>query len=143
MRAECHGARMTEIFEVETSSAEQSLDITLRVREIVKRAGIARGLCQIMVLHSTCAIVVNETADPNIGRDVLDALGRAVPTPGDWLHDRIDDNAAAHIKASLLGASELVPVVEGALLLGTWQGIWLFELDGPRTRRIAVHVLAG
>jgi secondary thiamine-phosphate synthase enzyme len=134
---------MTEIFEIETEAAEQALDITERVRESVKRAGVARGLCQIMVLHSTCAVVVNETADPNIGRDVQDALGRAVPTPGDWLHDRIDDNAAAHIKASILGPSELVPVVEGALLLGAWQGIWLFEFDGPRTRRVAVHLLAG
>lgn len=134
---------MTEIFEVETDAAEQALDLTERVREIVKRAGVARGLCQIMVLHSTAAIVVNETADPNIGRDVQDALARAVPTPGDWLHDRIDDNAAAHIKASLLGPSELVPVVDGALLLGTWQGIWMFEFDGPRTRRVAVHVVTG
>ena len=134
---------MTEIFELETQQAQQSLDLTARVREIVKRAGVVRGLCQVMVLHSTCAVVVNETADPNIGRDVLDALGRAVPTKGDWLHDRIDDNAAAHIKASLLGPSELLPIDGGELLLGTWQGIWLFEFDGPRRRRVAVHVLAG
>jgi secondary thiamine-phosphate synthase enzyme len=134
---------MTEIFELETQQAQESLDLTSRVREIVKRAGVVRGLCQVMVLHSTCAVVVNETADPNIGRDVLDALGRAVPEKGDWLHDRIDDNAAAHIKASLLGPSELLPIDGGELLLGTWQGIWLFEFDGPRRRRVAVHVLAG
>jgi secondary thiamine-phosphate synthase enzyme len=132
---------VTEIFEIQTRAAQDSQDLTERVREIVKRAGVETGSCQIMVLHSTAAIVVNETADPNIGRDVLDALGRAVPTPGNWLHDQIDDNAAAHIKASLLGPSELVPVVRGELLLGTWQGIWLFEFDGPRTRRVAVHVL--
>ena len=134
---------MTEIFELETQQAQESHDLTSRVREIVKRAGVPRGLCQIMVLHSTCAVVVNETADPNIGGDVLDALERAVPTKGDWLHDRIDDNAAAHIKASLLGPSELLPIDGGELLLGTWQGIWLFEFDGPRRRRVAVHVLAG
>jgi secondary thiamine-phosphate synthase enzyme len=134
---------MTEFFEIETSESQQSFDLTERVREIVKRAGVANGLCQVMVLHSTCAVVVNETADPNIGRDVLDALARAVPTRGDWLHDRIDDNAAAHIKASMLGPSELLPIARGELLLGTWQGIWLFEFDGPRTRRVAVHVLAG
>ena len=134
---------MTEIFELETQQAQESLDLTSRVREIVKRAGVERGLCQVMVLHSTCAVVVNETADPNIGRDVLDALGRAVPAQGDWLHDRIDDNAAAHIKASLLGPSEVLPIDRGELLLGTWQGIWLFEFDGPRRRRVAVHVLAG
>ena len=134
---------MTEFFEIETGESQQSFDLTERVREIVKRAGVAHGLCQVMVLHSTCAVVVNETADPNIGRDVLDALARAVPTRGDWLHDRIDDNAAAHIKASMLGPSELLPIAKGELLLGTWQGIWLFEFDGPRTRRVAVHVLAG
>ena len=134
---------MTEIFEVETRQQQESLDLTARVREIVKRAGVETGLCQIMVLHSTAAIVVNETADPNIGRDVLDALGRAVPAAGGWLHDRIDDNAAAHIKASILGPSELVPISNGELLLGTWQGIWMFEFDGPRTRRVAVHVLGG
>jgi len=134
---------MTEIFELETQQVQQSLDLTSRVREIVKRAGVERGLCQVMVLHSTCAVVVNETADPNIGRDVLDALERSVPTQGDWLHDRIDDNAAAHIKASLLGPSEMLPIDRGELLLGTWQGIWLFEFDGPRRRRVAVHVLGG
>jgi secondary thiamine-phosphate synthase enzyme len=133
----------TEIFSLETREAQASFDITDRVREIVKRAGVARGLCQVMVLHSTCAVVVNETADPNIGRDVLDALSRSVPTDGSWLHDEIDDNAAAHVKASLLGPSELLPIVDGELLLGTWQAIWLFEFDGPRTRRVAVHVLAG
>ena len=132
---------MTEIFDVETQQPEQSIDITERVRAIVERSGVASGLCQILVLHSTAAVVVNETADPNIGRDVIDALGRAVPRHGDWLHDRIDDNAHAHVKASLLGPSELLPVRGGELLLGTWQGIWMFEFDGPRTRRVAVHVL--
>jgi secondary thiamine-phosphate synthase enzyme len=134
---------VTEIFDVETQQPEESIDITSRVRAIVKTSGVADGLCQIMVLHSTAAVVVNETADPNIGRDVIDALGRAVPRHGDWLHDRIDDNAHAHVKASLLGPSELVPVRGGELLLGTWQGIWLFEFDGPRSRRVAVHLISG
>jgi secondary thiamine-phosphate synthase enzyme len=132
---------VTEIFEIETRQPEDCFDLTERVREIVKRSGVDEGSCQVMVLHSTAAIVVNETHDPNIGRDVLAALARAVPAKGDWLHDRIDDNAAAHIKASILGPSELLPVVRGELLLGTWQGIWMFEFDGPRTRRVAVHVL--
>ncbi len=132
---------MTETFSVETSAPEQSIDVTDRVKAIVEKSGVARGLCQVMVLHSTAAIVVNEVADPNIGRDVIGALGALVPTRNDWLHDRIDDNAHSHVKASLLGPSELLPVEGGALLLGQWQGIWLFEFDGPRTRRVAVHVL--
>ena len=121
--------------------AEQSIDITDRVKAIVKRAELVHGLCQVMVLHSTAAIVVNEVADPNIGRDVIAALGRVVPTKNDWLHDRIDDNAHSHLKASLLGPSEVIPVRDGELLLGRWQGIWLFEFDGPRTRKVAVHLV--
>ncbi|HKA16187.1 MAG TPA: secondary thiamine-phosphate synthase enzyme YjbQ [Myxococcota bacterium] len=133
----------TEIFTVETREAQQSFDITARVREIAERAGVARGLCHVMVLHSTCAIAVNETADPNIGADVLRALGSLVPTVNDWLHDLKDDNAHAHVKASLLGPSELIPIVDGELLLGKWQAVWLFEFDGPRTRQVAVHLVEG
>ena len=130
---------MTETFSIETTQPEQSIDITDRVEAIVKAAEVRNGLCQVMVLHSTAAVVVNEVADPNIGRDVIAALGRVVPTRNDWLHDRIDDNAHSHVKASLLGPSETIPLRDGELLLGTWQGIWLFEFDGPRTRRVAVH----
>lgn len=135
-------ARTTEIFTVDTAEPQQSLDVTERVREIAKRAGLVRGLCQVMVLHSTAAIVVNETADPNIGLDVLGAFERLFPTRNDWLHDRIDDNAHAHVKAAVLGPSELIPVQGGELLLGTWQAVWLFEFDGPRTRKVAVHLVA-
>jgi secondary thiamine-phosphate synthase enzyme len=136
-------AGKTEIFTIETREPEQSFDITARVREVVERTGFARGLCHVMVLHSTCAVVVNETADPNIGADVIRALGSLVPTRNDWLHDLKDDNAHAHVKASLLGPSELIPIVDGGLLLGKWQAIWLFEFDGPRTRQVAVHLVQG
>ena len=133
---------MNEIFTVETDAAEQCLDITPQVREIVERSGVAGGLCQVMVLHSTAAVVINETHDPNIGVDVVTALGRAVPKRADWRHDRIDDNAHSHIKASILGPSELIPVHGGELVLGTWQGIMLFEFDGPRKRRVCVQLLS-
>jgi secondary thiamine-phosphate synthase enzyme len=86
-------------------------------------------------------VVVNEFADPNIGRDILTALDRAVPDHAGWLHDRIDDNAHAHIKAALLGSSATLPVEDGELLLGTWQRILLVELDGPRRRRVSVTLL--
>jgi secondary thiamine-phosphate synthase enzyme len=134
---------VVEQFAVETGHGVQALDLTERVREIVARSGVAAGLCHVMVMHSTAAIVVNETADPNVGADVQDALGRAVPDRGNWLHDRIDDNAAAHIKASILGPSEILPVRDGALALGTWQGIWLLEFDGPRKRAVSVQILTG
>ena len=130
------------IFEVDTQAAKECLDLTDRVRELVKRSGAQAGLCQVMVLHSTAAIVVNEFDDPNIGRDVLAALDRAVPEHAGWLHDRIDDNAHAHIKAALLGPSETLPIRDGEVLLGTWQGVMLVEFDGPRARRrIAVTVV--
>ncbi len=134
---------MSEVFQVETAAAEEAIDITERVKSIVAAAGVERGLCQVMALHSTMAVVVNEVADPNIGRDVIRTVGEVAPRKHDWLHDRIDDNAHSHVKASLLGSSETIPIQDGGLLLGTWQGIWLFEFDGPRTRKIAVHLVAG
>lgn len=132
-----------QIFSVETQRSEQAVDITAQVRDAVKRAGVENGVCHVMVLHSTAAVAINETADPNIGVDVLTALDRAVQRRGNWLHDRIDDNAHAHIKATLLGPSELVAVKDGDLLLGTWQRILLVELDGPRSRKVSVTMLRG
>ncbi|TFG93367.1 MAG: YjbQ family protein [Myxococcales bacterium] len=132
---------MSEILEIATEAGKEFIDLTDRVRAVVKRAGVDAGLCQVMVLHSTAAVVVNEFDDPNIGKDVLSALDRAVPDHAGWLHDRIDDNAHAHIKATLLGPSGLVPVKDGDLLLGTWQRILLVELDGPRSRKVSVTIL--
>ena len=132
---------MREIFSVSTRSARQSIDITAEVQEIVGRSGVSEGLCQVMALHSTAAVVVNETDDPNLATDISTALERAVPASGGWLHDRIDNNAHAHIKAAILGPSELVPLKGGSLLLGTWQRPILMEFDGPRTRRVSVTLL--
>jgi len=132
---------VAEIFSVETQAAKQSVDISDEVRAIVERSGMRDGLCHVMVLHSTAALVVNETADPNIGTDVVTALDRAVPDHAGWLHDRIDDNAHSHIKATLLGPSETLPVRGGELVLGTWQRIILMEFDGPRKRRVSVTIL--
>jgi secondary thiamine-phosphate synthase enzyme len=132
---------MSEILELATSAGKEFIDLTDRVRAVVKRAGVDAGLCQVMVLHSTAAVVVNEFDDPNIGRDLLTALDRAVPDHAGWLHDRIDDNAHAHIKAALLGPAELLPVKDGDLLLGTWQRILLVELDGPKSRKVSVTLL--
>ena len=134
---------MAEIFTIATPQATASLDISDEVSAIVARSGVDGGLCHVMVLHSTAAIVVNETHDPNIGTDLIDALERAVPERGGWLHDRIDDNAHSHIKGALLGPSELIPVSDGELLLGTWQRLMLLEFDGPRQRRVCVQLLPG
>ena len=132
---------MGEFFTVETQQRKQAIDITAEVVEALGRIGATGGFCHVMTLHSTAAVVVNETHDPNIGVDLIDALDRVIPEQGDWLHDQIDDNAHSHIKAAILGPSELIPIENGELLLGRWQGIWMFEFDGPRERRVAVHLL--
>jgi secondary thiamine-phosphate synthase enzyme len=129
-------------FGVSTGAAVVALDITERVREAVAELGGETGLCHVMVLHSTAAVVVNEFADPNIGRDLTDALERVIPEKSDWLHDRIDDNAHSHIKAALLGPSETVPLAGGELVLGAWQRLLLLEFDGPRERRVHVQIVS-
>jgi secondary thiamine-phosphate synthase enzyme len=133
---------MREIFQVDTKESQQAIEITESVREIVRRSRAREGLCHVMVLHSTAALVVNETDDPNIGSDLIQALARAVPEHAGWLHDRIDDNAHAHIKASLLGPSELLSIHAGELVLGTWQRLLLLEFDGPRQRQVSVQILS-
>lgn len=130
--------QMREFF-VKTTHKYQVVDITSRVREIVAQDGLEEGLCCVFVPHATAAVTINENADPNIGDDLQEALGKLIPE-GVWRHDRVDDNAAAHIKATILGPSETVPVKHGRLVLGTWQSIMLMEFDGPRDRRVIVQV---
>jgi secondary thiamine-phosphate synthase enzyme len=130
-----------ETFRVATRAAKESVDVTDEVRGVVRRSGVRDGLCHVMVLHSTAALVVNETDDPNIGTDIVAALDRAVPDHAGWLHDRIDDNAHAHIKAALLGPAETLALRGGELVLGTWQRLVLLEFDGPRERAVSVTIL--
>jgi secondary thiamine-phosphate synthase enzyme len=137
------GEAVPELLSVATANRRECVVITEDVRRVVRASDVHRGICHVMVLGATAAVIVNENHDPNIGVDLLTALERAVPDHDGWLHDRIDDNAAAHIKASVLGPSETIPVENGDLLLGTWQGIMLVELDGPRPRRhVAVTVIS-
>jgi secondary thiamine-phosphate synthase enzyme len=126
-------------FTIQTRKTQEMIDITSQVGEVVRRAGITDGLCVVYVPHATAAIVINENADPNVCQDILDALGRMIPE-GAWRHDRVDNNAAAHIKATILGPSEAVPVHGGSLRLGTWQSLMLVEFDGPRDRTVIVEV---
>jgi secondary thiamine-phosphate synthase enzyme len=124
---------------IQTSRKYQVLDITSQVAEAVKKVSITDGLCHVYVSHTTAAITINENADPNIGVDLVEALNRLIPE-GIWQHDKIDDNGAAHIKASIIGPSETIPLRNGKLLLGTWQAVMLVEFDGPRTRQLVVSV---
>jgi secondary thiamine-phosphate synthase enzyme len=131
-----------QTFKIDTDAAQQSIDITAKVTATVAESGIDSGFCHVMVLHSSASIIINETADPNIGLDLIDALGRAIPTRSNWLHDRIDDNAHSHIKASILGPSEMIAIDRGELVLGKWQEIMLIEFDGPRERQVSVQLLS-
>jgi secondary thiamine-phosphate synthase enzyme len=128
-------------FTLRTQDKHQVVDVTREVEAAVARARCRDGLCTIYTPHATAAIAVNENDDPNIGVDLMRALGKMVPEHDGWLHDRVDDNAAAHIKAAIVGPSETIPIVDGKLALGTWQNVFFCELDGPRAeRRILVTV---
>jgi secondary thiamine-phosphate synthase enzyme len=115
------------------------IDITGRVAAVVRESGIKQGTCHVFVPHTTAAVTINENADPDVPRDILAALDRIVPLSEGYRH--AEGNSAAHIKASLFGASLNVLIDDGALLLGTWQSLFLCEFDGPRTRNVLVKVI--
>ena len=122
---------------IKTHKREELVDITDLIRH---RIPISQGVVHIFVSHTTAGITINENADPNLPTDILNFLNKLIPQ-GRWLHDKIDNNADAHIKASLIGSSISIPVEEGKLQLGTWQNIFLCEFDGPRERNIIVSFL--
>ncbi|MEJ5187101.1 MAG: secondary thiamine-phosphate synthase enzyme YjbQ [Candidatus Geothermincolales bacterium] len=126
------------VFEVRSSSRTQFLDITSQVEREVRASGIERGLCLVYVPHTTAGVTINENADPAVVDDIVRFLERLVPRSGDYRH--AEGNSDAHIKASIMGFSQTVPVIGGRLALGTWQGIFLCEFDGPRRRRVHVMV---
>jgi secondary thiamine-phosphate synthase enzyme len=120
--------------EVSSGRGEELVDITSRVREAVRRSGVREGTCVVYCPHTTAGVTINEHADPAVADDLLAALGRLVPDGGPWKH--AEGNSPAHVKASLVGASVALPIDEGDLALGTWQGVFLCEFDGPRTRHV-------
>ena len=126
---------------IRTTAHCQLIDITDRVAAAVRKVGIQRGLCHLFVPHTTAAVTINENADPDVPRDILAALERSVPFSGPYRHG--EGNAAAHVKASLFGASQTVLIAEGRLVLGQWQSLFFCEFDGPRTRQLLVRLTAG
>ncbi len=116
------------------------VDITAQIEKLVHLSAVREGICRIYVPHTTAGLTINENADPTVRSDILHQLDRIVPWNGDYEHG--EGNAAAHIKASLLGSSQSVFVSGGRLKLGTWQGIYLAEFDGPRTRQVWVKIAA-
>jgi len=132
---------MLEEIEIRTPSHACLIDITGRVERIVSESGIKDGICHIFVPHTTAGVTINENADPTVRTDILRELDKVIPWRDNYDHD--EGNAAAHIKASLVGSSQAVFVSGGRLRLGTWQGVFFAEFDGPRTRRIWVKVVLG
>jgi secondary thiamine-phosphate synthase enzyme len=122
-------------FELSTSTHNQVVDITREVERLVTESGARDGICTVFTPHATAAITVNENDDPNIGTDFLAALRKVVLEHDGWLHDRVDNNGAAHIKSALVGPSETIPVEDGRLALGRWQNVFFCEFDGPRRGR--------
>ena len=125
---------------LETRSRFEMLDITAAVQNAIREEGVTSGLCLVYTPHTTAAITINENADPDVPRDILAALDKAAPLSAHYRH--AEGNSAAHVKSSLVGASELVIIENGRLVLGTWQSIFFCEFDGPRTRKFMVKVIA-
>ncbi len=126
-------------FHLETSEHTQMIDMTGRIQEIVEFSGVSSGLCTVFIPHTTAAVTVNENADPDVQSDLKKGLGEIVPWDKDYLH--IEGNAAAHIKSSMIGTSEMLIVRNRRLLLGQWQGVYFMEFDGSRSRTVYVKLM--
>jgi secondary thiamine-phosphate synthase enzyme len=124
---------------IKTSRRTELSDITERVEAAVAESGVRRGICHVYVPHTTAGVAINEHADPDVARDVEGIFDRLVPHSGPYRHS--EGNTDAHMKAILTGTSQTVLVEEGRLTLGTWQGIFLCEFDGPRERKVFVKVV--
>jgi secondary thiamine-phosphate synthase enzyme len=126
-------------FQVQTTAHTQMLNITRQVAKIVAESGIASGICVVFIPHTTAAVTINENADPDVQTDFMKEINKIVPWEDGYRH--MEGNAAAHLKASMMGFSETILVEDGHLVLGTWQGIYFLEYDGSRNRTVYVKVL--
>ena len=124
---------------VRTDRREQMVDVTREVADAVEASGVAHGIAHVYSTHTTAGVTINENADADVAYDLLQGLGRLAPHGAGWRH--AEGNSDAHLKASLVGAGVTVPVADGRLLLGQWQGVYLCEFDGPRPRRLIVTVV--
>ncbi len=134
---------MRKIYEIPIRTSEQAemIDITAQIKKVVTESKVKDGICMIYVPHTTAAITINENADPDVVRDFTMAINKIVPWDDDYHH--MEGNSAAHLKASMMGFSEMVIIENGKLLLGTWQGIYFLEYDGARNRKVLVKIMEG
>jgi secondary thiamine-phosphate synthase enzyme len=131
---------MLHTMSVRTGSRTEFLDLTSQIQEVVRLSGVAQGLCHIFVPHTTAGVTINENADPSVKADILMVLNKIISDRESYRH--AEGNSPAHIKSSLVGPQLTVMVADGRLLLGTWQGIYFCEFDGPRSRKLHVKVVA-
>ena len=125
---------------VQTQRKTQLVDITAQLQRQIEGAGIQGGICMVYVPHTTAAVTINESADPDVRSDIEMVMDKLVPWKDGYRH--LEGNSAAHVKSTLVGVSEFIAVRDGRLVLGTWQGVFFCEFDGPRTRKVHWHVIS-
>lgn len=131
---------MAKVFSIRVNTdAEGMYDITREVKNYVRSSGIKDGIIVLQTLHTTCALTINENADPDVKSDILKDLGRKFPKESYF--DHFEGNSDAHVKTSLIGSSLSLIIDDGKVLLGTWQGIYLMEFDGPRLREVKMKIM--
>lgn len=124
--------------EIKTRARTELVDVTGEIKKIVRESRIKSGICYLFVPHTTAGITLNENADPSVRRDILKELNKVIPFEDNYSHR--EGNSAAHVKTGLVGSSEIVLIEDGELVLGTWQGIYFCEFDGPRLRKVLVKM---
>jgi secondary thiamine-phosphate synthase enzyme len=129
------------VLTVKTRTQTELVDITAQVGRLVAESGVRHGLCLVYVPHTTAGVTINENADPSVRTDLLMVLNQMVPWKADYRH--LEGNSPAHVKSTLVGTSQTIAVENGHLVLGTWQGIFFCEFDGPRSRTVHVRILEG
>ena len=129
------------VLTVKTRDQTELVDITADVSRLVADSGVRNGLCLVYVPHTTAGVTINENADPSVPKDLLMVLNQMVPWKADYRH--LEGNSPAHVKSTLVGASQTIAVENGRLVLGTWQGVFFCEFDGPRSRTVQVHIVEG
>jgi secondary thiamine-phosphate synthase enzyme len=124
---------------IKTGSQFDMINITAQIQNLVDESGIVDGIVHLFIPHTTAAVTINEGADPSVMKDIMKELDKIVPLRDNYQH--MEGNSAAHIKSTLVGASEMVMIENGSLVLGTWQAIFFCEFDGPRQRKVFVKIL--
>jgi secondary thiamine-phosphate synthase enzyme len=127
------------ILSVKTRERTELIDVTSEISQLVQKSGIDQGLCMVYVPHTTAGVTINESADPSVKSDMLMVLNQIVPWEANYRH--LEGNSPAHVKSTLVGPSELIAIEKGRLVLGTWQGIFFCEFDGPRNRKLHVRII--